>query len=217
MGEKIQNSIGVQISRSASREKTASAEVSTILRLVNSPLHQDFVRLQRQERRFTAICSRNWFSIPMGPRLRLRLRLRLMLRLRLRLSVMRLRAKNVDPQSPFKWKIINLGPLHIKVTEVHVESMLHYIFHPRTIDVLEKPGGGVPFQAGMISEFYIPPRLGIGKRLAGAFFVAIGPFSTPFTLVHPLHHVRIVVHLTMLRIVMQWGLTSVMQLHKLRP
>ena len=33
-------------------------------------------------------------------------------------------------------------------------------------------------------------------------------------LVHPLHHVRIIVNLTTLRVVRQWGLTSVMQLHK---
>ena len=64
MGEKIQNSIGPQISQSASREKRAQAEVGTILGPMNSPLHQDRVRLQRQERQFTTICSRDWFTIP---------------------------------------------------------------------------------------------------------------------------------------------------------
>ena len=106
---------------------------------------------------------------------------------------------------PLKWRIIHLDPLHIRVTEVHVESMLHIIFHPPTIDVVEKTGGRVPFQAGMISKLNIPPKPGTGKRLA---------FSTPFMLVHPLHHVRIVVNLTTLRIVMHQGLTSVMALHK---
>ena len=109
---------------------------------------------------------------------------------------------------------MHLDPLHIKVTDVHLESMLQIIFHPPAVDVVEKTGGGVPFQAGMISKFNILPRLGTGKSLAGAFFADIGPFSTPFMLVHPLHHVRIVMNLTMLHIVMQWGLTSVMELHK---
>ena len=120
----------------------------------------------------------------------------------------------VDPQPPFKLKIIHLDPLHIKVTEVDMESMLHIIFHPRTVDVVEKTGGGVPFLAGMITKFNIPPRLGTGKRLAGVFFAVIGPFSTPFMLLRPLRHVRIVVNLTALHIVLQWGLTSVMELHK---
>ena len=66
----------------------------------------------------------------------------------------------------------------------------------------------------MIPKFNIPPRLGTGKRLAGTFCAAIGPFSTPFMLVHPPHHVEIVVNLTMLRMVMQWGLMSIMELHK---
>ena len=95
-----------------------------------------------------------------------------------------------------------------------MESVLHITFHPRTVDVVDKTGGGVPFQAGMISKLNIPPRLGTGKRLAGAFFAAIGPSSTPFMPIHPLHHVGIVANLTTLRIVMQWGLTSVMELHK---
>ena len=230
--EKIENSIGVQISRSASREKTASAEKGTILGPVNSPLHQYRVRVQRQKRQFTTICSRNWFIIPLAgssvpqipkginqrpplsPRLRLRLRLRLGLKLRLRLRLRRPRAKKVDPQSPFKWKIIHLDPLHIKVTEVHVESMLHIIFHPPTVDVVEKTCGGMPFQVGIILKLNIPRRLGTGNRLAGAFVGAISPFSTPFMLVHPLHHLPIVLNLRTLRRVMQWGLTSVMELHK---
>ena len=197
---------------------------------MNSPLYQERVRVQRQERRFTTIRSQNWFTIPLGwscipeileginQRPPLRLRLRLMLRLRLRFRLRRPRGKAVDPQSPFKWKIIHLDNPHINVTEVHVESMLHIIFHPRTVDVVEETGGRVPFQADMISKFNIPPRLGTGKRLAGAFLVAIGPFSTPFMLVDPLQHIRIVVNLMTLRILMQWGLTSVMELHKgLRP
>ena len=110
MGEKIENSIWFQISQSASRKKTASAEVGTVLGPVNSVLHQDSVRVQRQERRFTTICRRIWFTISLrgssipqipeginqGPPLRLRLRLRLKLR--------RPRAKQVDSHSPFKWK-----------------------------------------------------------------------------------------------------------------
>ena len=60
--KKIENGIGVQISQLASREKTALAEVGTILGRVNSPLHQDRVRVQRQKRRFTTIRSRNWFT-----------------------------------------------------------------------------------------------------------------------------------------------------------
>ena len=95
-----------------------------------------------------------------------------------------------------------------------MESMLHIMFHPRTVDLVDETGGGVPFQAGRITKFNIPPRLGTGKGLAGAFFAAIGPLSTPFMLVQPLHHVRIFVNLTTLRIVMQWGLTSVTELHK---
>ena len=191
---------------------------------MNSPLHQDGVRVQRQERQFTTTCSRNWFTthsggssipqIPEGINIRPPLRLRLRLRLKLRLRLRRPRAKKVDPQAPFKWKIIHLDPSHIKVTEVHVESMLHIIFHPRTVDVVAKTGSGVPFQAGMISKFNIPPRLRTGKSLAGAFFAAIGPFSTPFMPVHPLHHIRIVVIVTAFRKVMQWGLTSVIELHK---
>ena len=232
VGEKIEHSIGVQISQSASRQKTASAEVGTILGQVKSPLHQDRVWVQRLERRFTTFCSRNWFIIPLGgssipqipdginqrPPLRLRLKLRLMIRLRLRLRLglrlRRLRAKKVEPQSPFKWNIIHLDPLHINETEGHVESMLHIVFHPCTVDVVEKTGGGVPFQAGMITKFHIPPRLGTGKRLAAAFFAAIGPFSTSSTLVHPLHHIQIPVNLTTVRILMQWGLMAVMELHK---
>ena len=123
----------------------------------------------------------------------------------------------MHPLLPFKWKIIHLDPLHIKVTKVHVETMLHNIFHPRTADVVENTGGGVPFQAGMITKFNIPPRFSTGKRLTGAFFAAMGPSSTPFMLVHPLHQVRIVVNLTTLRIVMQWGLTSVMDHKRLQP
>ena len=70
----------------------------------------------------------------------------------------------------------------------------------------------------MISEFSIPPSPGTGKGLVGGFLAAIGPLCTPFPLVHPLHHVRIVVNLTALRIVMQLGLTSVIELDKgLRP
>ena len=61
--KKVEISIEVQISQSASSEKTASAEVGTILDPVNSPLHQDSVRVQRQKRLFTSICSRNWFTI----------------------------------------------------------------------------------------------------------------------------------------------------------
>ena len=162
---------------------------------VNPPLHQDHVRVQRLGRRFTTICSRNWFTIPLGgssipqspeginkrPLLGLGLRLRLRPRLGLTLwlwpRLRRPRARKDDPQSPFKWKIMHLDPYHIKVTEVHVESMLYITFHPHTVDVVEKTGGGVPFQVGMISKFNIPPRLGTRKRLAGAFFAAIGPFS----------------------------------------
>ena len=73
-----------------------------------------------------------------------------------------------------------------------MEPMLHIIFQPRTIDVVENTGGRWPFQAGIISKSNIPPRLVTGKRLAGAFFSAIGPFSTPFMLVNRLHHVQIV-------------------------
>ena len=223
--KKIENSIGVRsVSQQAGKKQTASAEVGTILSPVNSALHQDRVRVRRQEQGFTNICSRNWFAIPLGgssipqtsevinqrPPLSLMLRLRFRLRLRLR----RLRAKKVDPRSPFEWKIIHSDPLHRKVTEVHVESMQHIIFHPRTVDVMEKSGSGVPFQAGMISKFRIPPRLGTSKRLAGAFFAASGPFSTPFMLVQPLHHIRIFVNLTTLRILLQWGLTSVIELQK---
>ena len=63
--KRMGNSIGVQISQSARREKrTASAEVGTILGPVNPPLHQHRVWVQGQERRFTTICSRNWFTIP---------------------------------------------------------------------------------------------------------------------------------------------------------
>ena len=117
-------------------------------------------------------------------------------------------------QSPLKWKIIHLDALHIRVTEAHVESMVHIIFHPRTVDVVEKTWGAVPFQAGMISKVNIPLRLVSGKRLAGAFFAANGPVSTPFMLVHHLHHVRIVVNFTTIGIVVQWGLTSVTELHE---
>ena len=107
------------------------------------------------------------------------------------------------------------GPTYLRqLTEVYVEPMLHIIFHPRSIDVVEKTGGGVPFKTGMISKVNIPPGLGTGKRLAGAFFAAMGPFSTPFMLVHPLLHVQIVVNLTGPRIVMQWWLMSVIELHK---
>ena len=95
-----------------------------------------------------------------------------------------------------------------------MESVLHIIFHPRTLDFVEKTGGGVPLQAGMISKFNIPPKLGTERRLAGPFLAVIGPFSMPFMLVHPLHHIRIVVNLTTLCILMQWGVTSVMELHK---
>ena len=95
-----------------------------------------------------------------------------------------------------------------------MESVLHIIFHPTTVDIVEKTCGGVPFQAGMISIFNIPPRLGTRKRLAGAFFAAIGALSTPFMLHNSLHHVQIVVSLRTLHIVMQWGLKSVMELHK---
>ena len=81
--------------------------------------------------------------------------------------------------------------------------MLHVVFHPRTVDVVEKTGCGVPFQAGMIWKLNIPPRLDTGKRLAGAFLAALCPFSTPFMLVHPLYQVGIILNLTILRAVMQ--------------
>ena len=163
----------------------------------NSPLHQDRVWVHRQERRFTTMCSRNWFTIPLGGSLspqipegiNQRRPLRIRLRLRLRLRLRRPRARKVDPQWPCKWEIIHLDPLHINVTEFHVESMLHIIFHPRTADVVEKTGGAVPFQAGMISKSNIPARLSTRKRLAGASFAALAPLPTPFMLVHPLHHI----------------------------
>ena len=93
-------------------------------------------------------------------RLRLRFRLRLRLSLRLQLSLRRPGAQKAIPLLPFKLEIIHLDLLHIKVTEVPVESMLHIIFHPRTVDVLKKTGDVVPFQAGMIRKFNISPKLG---------------------------------------------------------
>ena len=73
----------------------------------NSPLHQEQVRVQRQERRFTTICSRSCFTPPcrgssiaqypegiiQRPPLKLGLRLRLRVRLRLRQT----RAYKVEP------------------------------------------------------------------------------------------------------------------------
>ena len=103
-----------------------SAEVGKILSPVNSPLHQDRVRVRQQERRFTTIWSRNWFTPPFGgspiPQipeginqrpplgLRLKLRRRLRLTLSLRLMIRRPTAQKVDSQSPFELEKHPLGP-----------------------------------------------------------------------------------------------------------
>ena len=63
--KKMKTALGLRSVSQQAEKKTGSAEVGTTLGPVNLSLHQDRVRVQRQKRRFTTICSVNCFIIPL--------------------------------------------------------------------------------------------------------------------------------------------------------